>query len=63
MFPETLVEKHPAASRNNGVVFEPSRGRGTTVFQSLIQGREAAGCDVHPVAVRVSAARAIACQA
>ena len=57
MFPETFVEKHLTASRNNGVVFDPFCGRGTTVFQSLIQGRDAAGCDVHPVAVCVSGAK------
>lgn len=57
MFPETFVEKHLAASRYNGVVFDPFCGRGTTVFESLIQGRDAAGCDVHPVAVCVSGAK------
>jgi len=41
-----------------GIVFDPFCGRGTTVFQSLIQGRNAAGCDVHPVAVCVSGAKA-----
>lgn len=57
MFPETFVEKHLAASRYNGVVFDPFCGRGTTVFESLIRGRDAAGCDVHPVAVCVSGAK------
>ncbi|MXX88286.1 MAG: site-specific DNA-methyltransferase [Boseongicola sp. SB0677_bin_26] len=57
MFPETFVEKHLAASRYDGVVFDPFCGRGTTVFQSLIQGRAAAGCDVNPVAVCVSGAK------
>ncbi len=57
MFPETFVAKHLTASRYCGVVFDPFCGRGTTVFQSLIQGRNAAGCDVHPVAVCVSGAK------
>lgn len=57
MFPESFVEKHLAASRYEGFVFDPFCGRGTTVFESLIQGRDAAGCDVHPVAVCVSGAK------
>lgn len=57
MFPEKFVEKHLAASRHEGVVFDPFCGRGTTVLESLIQGRDAAGCDVHPVAVCVSGAK------
>ena len=57
MFPETFVEKHLAATRYNGVVFDPFCGRGTTIFESLIRGRHAAGCDVHPVAVCVSGAK------
>ena len=57
MFPETFVEKHLAATRFHGVVFDPFCGRGTTVFESLIRERKAAGCDVHPVAVCVSGAK------
>ena len=57
MFPETFVEKHLVATRFEGVVFDPFCGRGTTVFESLIHGREAAGCDVHPVAVCVAGAK------
>ncbi len=57
MFPETFVEKHLAASRFDGVVFDPFCGRGTTVFESLIRGRHAAGCDVHPVAACVTGAK------
>ena len=57
MFPETFVEKHVAASPYTGVVFDPFSGRGTTVFQALLQSRNAAGCDTHPVAVCVSAAK------
>ncbi len=58
MFPETFVEKHLAASPHDGVVFDPFCGRGTTVFQALLQGRSAAGTDVHPVAVCISGAKA-----
>ena len=57
MFPETFVEKHLAATRFDGVVFDPFCGRGTTVFESLIRDRKAAGCDVHAVAVCVSGAK------
>ena len=57
MFPETFVQKHLAASRHAGVVFDPYCGRGTTVFQALLQGRSAAGSDVSPVAVCVSGAK------
>ena len=57
MFPETFVAKHLAATRFDGVVFDPFCGRGTTVFESLIHERQAAGCDVHPVAVCVAGAK------
>ena len=57
MFPETFVEKHLAASPHEGIVFDPFCGRGTTVFQALLQGRMAAGCDTNPVAVCVSKAK------
>ena len=57
MFPETFVEKHLAATRFDGVVFDPFCGRGTTVFESLIHQRKSAGCDVHPVAVCVAGAK------
>ena len=57
MFPETFVQKHLAATKFDGVVFDPFCGRGTTVFESLIRERRSAGCDVHPVAVCVSGAK------
>lgn len=57
MFPEAFVEKHLAASRFKGVVFDPFCGRGTTVFEALLNGREAAGCDLHPVAVCITGAK------
>lgn len=58
MFPEAFVEKHLAASPHLGVVFDPFCGRGTTVFQALLQGRRAAGADVNPVAACISGAKA-----
>ncbi len=57
MFPETFVEKHLAASQHRGVVFDPFCGRGTAVFQALLQDRAAAGCDMNPVAVCISGAK------
>lgn len=57
MFPESFAEKHLAASRRKGVVFDPFCGRGTAVFQALLQGREAAGCDINAVAACVSGAK------
>jgi len=57
MFPEAFVQEHLAASPHRGVVFDPFCGRGTTVFQALLEGREAAGCDVNPVAACVSGAK------
>lgn len=57
MFPERFVEKHLAASPHAGVVFDPFCGRGTTVFQALLQNREAAGCDLNPVAACIAGAK------
>ena len=57
MFPETFVEKHLVATPFDGVVFDPFCGRGTTVLESLIRGRDAAGCDVNPVAACVAGAK------
>jgi len=57
MFPETFVEKHLAASKYDGVVFDPFCGRGTTIFESLLRDRNAAGCDVHSVAVCITGAK------
>lgn len=57
MFPETFVEECLAASPHRGIVFDPFCGRGTAVFQALLQGRGAAGCDVNPVAVCISGAK------
>jgi len=57
MFPEAFVRKHLAASRYDGVVFDPFCGRGTTVFEALLNGRTAAGCDPNPVAACVTGAK------
>lgn len=57
MFPESFVERELAASPHQGVVFDPFCGRGTTVFQALLDGRDAGGVDVNPVAVCVSGAK------
>lgn len=57
MFPEAFVEKHLAATKFDGWVFDPFCGRGTTVLESLIQDRRAAGCDIHPVAFCVAGAK------
>lgn len=59
MFPEDFVEKHVLAWTAPGdVVFDPFCGRGTTVFQSLLMSRTAAGMDVNPVAACVAGAKA-----
>ncbi len=57
MFPETFVRKYLIWSKPNDVVFDPFSGRGTTAFESLLNGRLAAGCDTNPVAVCVSNAK------
>lgn len=58
MFPETFVAEQLAVTPFDGVVFDPFCGRGTTVFESLLRDRDAAGCDVHPVAACVAGAKA-----
>ncbi|HYM15753.1 MAG TPA: DNA methyltransferase [Dehalococcoidia bacterium] len=59
MFPEAFVERallrHTVAG---DWVFDPFSGRGTTVLQALLMGRQAAATDVNPVAYCVSAAKA-----
>lgn len=57
MFPETFVADQLATTPFRGVVFDPFCGRGTTVFESLIRDRDAAGCDVHPVAACIAGAK------
>lgn len=59
MFPEDFVERHVLAHTKAGeLVFDPFSGRGTTVFQSLLLNREAAGTDINPVAACISGAKA-----
>lgn len=59
MFPEDFVTKHLLAYTKRGEwVFDPFSGRGTTVFESLLNGRPAAGTDVNPVAACVAGAKA-----
>lgn len=57
MFPETFVKKHLVWSNEGDVVLDPFSGRGTTAFESLLNGRKAIGIDVNPVAVCISRAK------
>jgi hypothetical protein len=58
MFPERFVQKNLVWSDMDDLVFDPFSGRGTTVFESLLNRRRAIGCDTNPVAVCVSNAKA-----
>jgi hypothetical protein len=59
MFPEDFVAKHVLAyTRRGDWVFDPFSGRGTTVFESLLNGRPAAGTDINPVAACIAGAKA-----
>jgi hypothetical protein len=59
MFPETFVRRNIHAwSRPGDLVLDPFCGRGTTIFESLLNGRRAIGCDTNPVAYCVSRAKA-----
>jgi hypothetical protein len=58
MFPEQFVQKHLIWSKPGDTVFDPFSGRGTTVFESLLSGRQAAGVDTNSVAVCISNAKA-----
>lgn len=59
MFPEAFVRRNLLAwSRRDDVILDPFSGRGTTVFESLLNGRKALGCDINPVAVCLSKAKA-----
>lgn len=61
MFPEQFVEQQLFCFTSPGdLVFDPFCGRGTTVFESLLKGRRAAGSDINPVAVCISSAKAAA---
>lgn len=59
MFPETFVRKNLQAwSKPGDLVLDPFCGRGTTVFESLLNRRRAIGCDTNPVAYCISRAKA-----
>jgi hypothetical protein len=59
MFPEAFVRRNVLAwSKRGDVILDPFSGRGTTVFESLLNGRRALGCDTNPVAVCLSKAKA-----
>jgi hypothetical protein len=59
MFPEDFVTKQLLAYTERGdTVFDPFCGRGTTVFESLLNGRHASGVDINPVAACIAGAKA-----
>jgi hypothetical protein len=59
MFPESFVRRNVLAwSKRGDVICDPFSGRGTTVLESLLNGRSAIGCDTNPVAVCLSKAKA-----
>src|SRR6266581_2292171 len=59
MFPEAFVRRNLLAwSQRGDIVLDPFSGRGTTVFESLLNGRRSLGCDTNPVAVCLSKAKA-----
>jgi hypothetical protein len=58
MFPETFVRRNLLAwSKPDDIVCDPFCGRGTTIFESLLNGRRAIGCDTNPVAFCLSRAK------
>lgn len=61
MFPESFVATQlEEFTERDDLVFDPFCGRGTTVFESLRQGRRAAGTDINSVAACVAGAKAAA---
>jgi uncharacterized protein (UPF0335 family) len=59
MFPESFVRRNLLAwSKRDDIVLDPFCGRGTTIFESLLNGRKAIGCDTNPVAFCLSRAKA-----
>jgi hypothetical protein len=61
MFPESFVRRNIHAwSRPGDLICDPFMGRGTTIFESLLNGRRAIGCDTNAVAYCVSRAKAVA---
>lgn len=58
MFPETFVSQTlNALTQPGNLVFDPFSGRGTSILQSLLMGRQASGLDINPVAYCLSAAK------
>jgi hypothetical protein len=58
MFPEDFVRRYLLAwSHPKDLVLDPFCGRGTTVLESLLNSRNAIGCDINPVAVCISQAK------
>lgn len=58
MFPEDFVRKYILAwTKPNDLVLDPFCGRGTTILEGLLNGRQAIGCDLNPVAVCLSKAK------
>jgi len=59
MFPESFVQKQLLAYSHPGdKVFDPFCGRGTTIFEGLLNDRNAIGSDINPVAACVAGAKA-----
>src|SRR6185437_10753114 len=59
MFPESFVRRNVLAwSKRDDVILDPFSGRGTTVFERLLNGRKGVGCDTNPVAFCLSRAKA-----
>lgn len=59
MFPETFVRRNLHAwSKPGDLVLDPFCGRGTTILESLLNGRRGIGCDTNPVAYCISRAKA-----
>ncbi len=60
MFPESFAHQQIVAHSAPGDwVFDPFCGRGTTILEALLSGRQAVGSDINPVAVCVSRAKAV----
>jgi hypothetical protein len=58
MFPESFVrEQVNRYTRKGDYVFDPFSGRGTTLFESLLNGRHAAASDINPVAYCLTRAK------
>jgi DNA methylase len=63
MFPERFVETQLKRFTSEGdCVFDPFSGRGTTLFESLLNRRNATAIDINPVAYCLSKAKAAAPQ-